>query len=362
MTQGDWEVTGVEGVEPKSGRIWFTSHEDSPVEEQLYSVEADGTGKKRLTRGSGTHAVSVSTASGIFMDHFSSLLLRPRSTLCQPDGTTARVFREPATDADEPVLLPAEIVTVKAADGTPLYGRLIKPAGYQAGKKYPTIVMVYGGPGVQVIHNSWPGVSWDELLAQKGFVVWQMDNRGSMGRGHRFESAIYHNLGATELADQKAGIAYLIEQGIADPARIGMYGWSYGGFMTLYTVTNAPGTIRAAIAGAPVTDFRNYDTIYTERYMGLPEENEAGYKASSPQGKAGNLGATKLLMIHNMEDDNVHFQNTLQMANAFESADQQFFMLVYPQKTHGVGGPQRRHLLEETTAFFETNLAEEKLK
>jgi dipeptidyl-peptidase-4 len=147
-----------------------------------------------------------------------------------------------------------------------------------------------------------------------------------------------------------------VSQGFVDPQRIGLYGWSYGGFMTLYTITHAPGLIKAAIAGAPVTNWRNYDSIYTERYMGLPDENVEGYRLSAPVTSAGGLEGTKLLMLHNVEDDNVHFQNSIQMAEALEKAGKQFFMVVYPQKTHGVTGPEHKQLLEETTAFFEENL------
>ncbi len=244
---------------------------------------------------------------------------------------------------------------IAAADGTPLYARLIKPAGFETGKTYPAIVMVYGGPGVQEVRDTWQGLSWDQVLAHKGFVIWQLDNRGSAGRGHKFESVIFRNMGANELEDQKRGIEHLLSLGFVDPHRIGMYGWSYGGYMTLYTVTHAPGLIKAAIAGAPVTNWRNYDSIYTDRYMGLPAENEEAYRVTSPQTKAGEL-QSKLLIVHNIEDDNVHFANTMQMADALEKANKQFSMLVYPQKTHGVSGPARRHLLEETTAFFEANL------
>jgi dipeptidyl-peptidase-4 len=198
-------------------------------------------------------------------------------------------------------------------------------------------------------------LSWDQVLAHKGFVIWQLDNRGSIGRGHKFESVIYHNLGHTELEDQKTGMQYLIDQGFVDPQRLGMYGWSYGGFMTLFTLTNAPGLIKAGIAGAPVTNWLNYDSIYTERYMGLPDQNPQAYKTSSPTSTAGNL-ASKLLMVHNIEDDNVHFQNSIQMATALEKANKLFYMLVFPQKSHGVSGPERRQLLEETTRFFEENL------
>jgi dipeptidyl-peptidase-4 len=163
-------------------------------------------------------------------------------------------------------------------------------------------------------------------------------------------------MGRRELRDQKEGIGYLVKQGLVDPKRVGMYGWSYGGYMTLYTVTNAPGLIKAAIAGAPVTSWRNYDSIYTERYMGLPEDDPEAYKVTSPQTTAANMEGTRLLLVHNMEDDNVHFQNTIQMANAFENAGKRFYMLVFSQKTHGVTGNARKQLLEESTAFFEENL------
>ena len=146
--------------------------------------------------------------------------------------------------------------------------------------------MVYGGPGVQAVQDSWPGMTWEQVLANRGFVIWQLDNRGSSGRGHRFESVIWHDMGEHELSDQKEGIQCLVSQGFVDPQRIGLYGWSYGGYMTLYTVTHAPGLIKAAISGDPVTNWRNYDSIYTERYMGLPEEDEDGYRKSSPQTSA----------------------------------------------------------------------------
>jgi dipeptidyl-peptidase-4 len=198
-------------------------------------------------------------------------------------------------------------------------------------------------------------LSWDQALAHKGFVIWSLDNRGSAGRGHAFETPLFRRFGKQELDDQREGIQYLISQGYVDAARIGMYGWSYGGYMTLYSMLNAPDLIKAGIAGAPVTNFTNYDTIYTERYLGLPDENKDAYKASAPVTYADKLKGT-LLMIHNIEDDNVLFQNTLQMAAALENAGKVFSMVVYPQKSHGVGGPLRKDLLQLTTEFFEKNL------
>ena len=356
LTSGPWQVEEVTGVDQAQARVFFTSTEVSPLQRQLYVVNLDGSGKQRLTQGDGTHAISLSPNATYYMDNHSGLNAPPRSTLAKSDGTEVRVYSAPDTgEANEYDILPTEIVKVKGSDGTLLYARLIKPAGFNPAKRYPAVVMVYGGPGVQEVADTWQGLSWDQLLAQRGFVIWQLDNRGSDGRGHKFESVIYHNMGAHELDDQKTGIQHLVSMGFVDPKRIGMFGWSYGGYMTLYTVTNAPGLIRAAISGAPVTNWRNYDSIYTERYMGLPDQNQEGYQVTSPVTKAANL-QSKLLILHNIEDDNVHFLNTMQMADALEKADKQFFMVVYPQKSHGVGGPVRRQLLEETTAFFEQNL------
>jgi dipeptidyl-peptidase 4 len=357
LTSGNWEVDDVKGVDEARHRVLFTSSEESPTERQFYSIGLDGSGKQRLTSGAGTHAISLAPKAAYYADDYSSLSAPRQRTFYKTDGTETRPYR-PAEGAaaDEYEILPTEIEQVKASDGTLLYARLIKPVGFDSGKKYPAVVIVYGGPGEQAVRNRWPGLSLDQILARKGFVVWQLDNRGSAGRGHQFESVLYHDMGEHELSDQKDGIQYLISQGFVDPQRIGLYGWSYGGYMTLYTITHAPGLIKAAIAGAPVVSWRNYDSIYTERYMGLPEDDVEGYKKSAPLLSAAGLNGTKLLMIHNVEDDNVHFQNSIQMAEAFEKAGKQFYMLVYPQKTHGVSGPEFKQLLESVTNFFEENL------
>lgn len=360
LTSGDWEVSAVEGVDEAHRRVLYSSTEAGPTERQLYAVSFDGANKQRLTKTEGTHSISLAPGANYYLDTWSSLNTPPRRELHKSDGAEMREVppadRTAPNESDEFDILPTEIVKVKAADGTLLYARMIKPAGFETGKKYPAVITVYGGPGFQAVHDSWQGLSWDQVLAHKGFVIWQLDNRGSSGRGHKFESVIWHDMGEHELSDQKEGIQYLIAQGFVDPARIGLYGWSYGGYMTLYTVTHAPGLIRAAIAGAPVTNWRNYDSIYTERYMGLPRDDEHGYQVSAPVNSAVGMGDTKLLMLHNVEDDNVHFQNSVQMADALEKADKQFYMVVYPEKTHGVTGPEHKQLLEETTAFFEQHL------
>jgi dipeptidyl-peptidase 4 len=337
--------------------VFFTSTEDTPTGRQLYSVGLDGTGKRRLTHSPGIHQISLAPKARFYLDDSSNLTTPPSDILYKANGEQARVYRAAdRTVAEEFEILPPEIVSIKTSDGANLFGKILRPAGFQPDHKYPAVVIVYGGPGIQSVLDSWAGASWAQVLAQNGFVVWQLDNRGSTGRGHAFESPIWHRMGTNELADQQEGIRYLIAQGFVDPARIGLYGWSYGGYMTMYTVTNAPGLIKAAVAGAPVANWRNYDTIYTERYMGLPADNEEGYKTSATTPKAGNLGATKLLILHNVEDDNVHFQNSVQIADALEQAGQQFSMVIYPQKTHHVAGPAYKQLLDQITTFFEENL------
>jgi len=356
LTEGKWEVTGLAGVDERAGKVYYVSTEASPLERQLYSVQLSGKDRTRITRTEGTHSISMGPSAEYYLDTYSSLENPTARTLYAATGQEWTVLRPPdRTLPDNYAVLPTEIVKVKAIDGTPLYARLIKPANFRQGQQYPAIVMVYGGPGEQSVRDVWEGATWDQVLAHRGFVVWQLDNRGSSGRGHAFETPIYHRFGRVELADQLEGIRHLIAQGFVDPARIGMYGWSYGGFMTLYSLLNAPNMFRAGIAGAPVTNWRNYDTIYTERYLGVPSENPEGYAASSPVEYADKLSA-KLLMLHNIEDDNVLFQNSMQMSAALEKANKVFEMVVYPLHSHGVTGPLRRDLLEKTTDFIEKNL------
>jgi dipeptidyl-peptidase-4 len=353
ITKGDWEVTQVAGVNEETREVFFVSTEQSPLERQLYRVRLDGKQKQRLSGGAGTHSISMSPTTEFYMDTASSMATPPRRTLHESDGSQIAVYKE-ATPPDLEIL-PTEIVKIKATDGAQLYARMIKPAGFAPDKKYPVIVMIYGGPGVQSVHDAWSGAGFDQVLAQKGYLVWQLDNRGSAGRGHTWESKIYHETGAHELSDQLDGIRYLATLGFADVTRVGITGWSYGGYMTLYALANAPDKFKAGIAGAPVTDWRNYDSIYTERYMGLPEENAEGYIRSSPQTNAGEIKG-RLLILHNIEDDNVHFQNSVQMANALEREGKQFQMIVYPQKAHGVSGPLQKQMQQAMLDFFEKAL------
>jgi dipeptidyl-peptidase 4 len=356
LTRGDWEAQSIAAVDEAGQKVYFTSNETSPLETQLYSVAFSGGERTRLTKEEGVHRISANSDGSAYLDRFSSSKRPPETVLNSSAGGPSNVFQaadsKPAEEFD---LLPSEMVEVKTTEGTTLYGRLTKPARFDAGTKYPLVVQVYGGPGVQTVLNDWQGIDMTQVLAHRGYVVWQMDNRGSTGRGHAFEAPIYRNLGEQEVADQRLGVEHLIALGFVDPKRIGITGWSYGGYMTLHSMLLAPDIFKVGVAGAPVTDWHNYDTIYTERYMGLPEQNQKGYTAGSNVKNAGKLEG-RLLILHNIEDDNVLFQNTMQMANALEQANKVFYMQIYPQKTHGVSGGLRKPLLEEMAQFFDQNL------
>jgi dipeptidyl-peptidase-4 len=353
ITRGDWEVTQIAGVDENSRQIFYMSTEASPLERHLYRIGFDGKHKQRLTSANGTHQVTMSPVCDYYLDTFSTANQPPGSSVHDRTGERVAHYLEAPKTPDW--LLRTELIEFQASGRETLHARLIRPDGFVAGRKYPVIVMVYGGPHAQEVTDSWRNNYLDQFLAHRGFVIWQVDNRGSAGRGHKWEARIHRNMGAQELKDQIEGLRQLESMGFADMARVGINGWSYGGFMTLYSVTNAPDVFRAGAAGAPVTDWRNYDTIYTERYMGMPEDNADGYRRSSPITSAGNLKA-KLLLIHNVEDDNVHFANTMQMAAALEEAGKHFQMLIYPQRSHGVTGPLRSHLWLTLAEFFESAL------
>ncbi|MBZ5676494.1 MAG: S9 family peptidase [Acidobacteriia bacterium] len=356
LTKGSWEVTGVVGVDESVGRVYFTSSETSPLERQFFSAGMTGEGKRQLSAGAGTHSIAMGPGGRFYLDTFSSVSSPPRTTVHAGDGRELGVYREQNQKlTDEYQILPTELVNFKTPDGTSLFARLIRPAGFDAGKQYPAVVLVYGGPDSQGVRNTWMGADLDQVLASKGFVVWQVDNRGSSGRGHAFETPVFRKLGSVELADQVAGVEYLVSLGFVDRTRIGIRGWSYGGFMTLNAMLNASDVFRAGIAGAPVTDWHNYDTIYTERYMGLPKDNPDGYQSTALPQKAKNLKGN-LMIAHNVEDDNVLFQNTVQMIDALERAGQAFEMQVYTQKTHAVTGAEARQLNAAMVDFFERTL------
>jgi dipeptidyl-peptidase-4 len=247
---------------------------------------------------------------------------------------------------------------VKSRDGVQLNASIIKPPDFNPQKKYPVLVYTYGGPHAQVVRNGWGGANflWHQLMAQKGYIIFSLDNRGSAGRGHAFEAPLHFRMGAQELSDQRDGVKYLRSLSYVDANRIGIWGWSYGGHMTLHAMFEAGDDFKVGFAGGPVTDWRYYDTIYTERYLGLPQRNEKGYQDSSPVKYAGQLKG-RLLIAHGTGDDNVHYANTLAVINDLIDAGKYVEVLAFPGRGHGVSdSPARRVLMQRVTQFFLDNL------
>lgn len=356
LTIGDWEVTDVARVDEAGGRVYFVSTEETPLERHVYSVGLNGGERRRLTAEKGTHSATFSPSGEYWIDAWSSISEPPRAVLRDAAGGATAIVNPPDTKAQAYDLRPTEFLTFTGKEGTQFHARLIKPAGFDGSRKYPAIVMVYGGPHAQTVRDQWSGLTWDQALAHRGFVVWQMDNRGSAGRGHRWESTVARHFGKVELEDQQEGVKHLLSLGFVDPQRVGITGWSYGGFMTLTAMLHAPEVFKAGVSGAPVTDWRHYDTIYTERYMNLPSANPDGYHASSPIHFASRLQG-KLMLVHNYGDDNVLYQHSMQMQVELQKAGKQYELLVYPQKAHGVTGATLvKHMREAMTVFFERAL------
>lgn len=359
LTKGEWEVSAVDAVDEARGLVYFTATEKSPLERQVYRVALDGGGFTRLTKDEGTHAAVFAPNAASFHDTYSSVATPPRQDLYRADGSRITVVDEnKIAELADYHLVPMEFFTVKSRDGVQLNASIIKPPGFNPQKKYPVLVYTYGGPHAQVVRNAWGGANflWHELMAQKGYIIFSVDNRGSAGRGHAFESPLHFRMGAQELSDQLDGVQYLKSLPYVDANRIGIWGWSYGGHMTLHAMFEAGDDFKVGFAGGPVTDWRYYDSIYTERYLGLPQKNEKGYQDSSPVKYAAQLKG-KLMIAHGTGDDNVHFANTLSVINDLIEAGKYVEVLAFPGRGHGVSDPPaRRVLMRRVTQFFLDNL------
>lgn len=359
LTSGEWEVTEVLGLSPDQRFVYFTSTQASPLERHLYRVPVAGGAVERLTQEAGTHSLRAAPGCRAFLDAYSTATRLPEYRLLSAEGKTLRLipYDKPA-QLDRFELGSVEFLTLAAADGTPLYASLLKPAHFNPKKRYPVVVYVYGGPHAQVVRNGWGGRTglFHHFLAQEGFLVFSLDNRGSTARGRNFERALLGQLGKTELADQLAGVKWLSQQPFVDATRLGIWGWSYGGYMTLYALTHS-NAFRAGAAVAPVTDWRLYDTIYTERYLKLPSDNPEGYKDSSPIFAAQSLQAA-LFLAHGTGDDNVHWQNTLNFIAELIKAGKHYTLYLYPNKDHGIlGKNERLQLFSAIYQHFLRNLS-----
>jgi dipeptidyl-peptidase 4 len=361
LTRGDWEVESIDAVDEPSGTVYFTANEGDWRQANVFAVGLDGKNFHRVSKQNGTHGPNFGPAkTKSYVDNYSALTTPPSMSLCSTDGACTPFWQARGVDAYN--LIVPKTVEFKAADGTTtLLGTLLLPEGgpMMANGKAPLILNPYGGPGAQSVRDAWGNTSYlfDQVLARRGFAVLKVDNRGMANRGKAFALPVKHHFGPTEFEDQMAALQQALQHyPMLDSSRLGFWGWSYGGYFTLYTLEKSD-QFQAGISVAPVTDWHNYDSIYTERYMGLPGENDAGYHDSSPLNFAGELHG-KLLEVHGTSDDNVHVQNTIQMTNAFINAGKQFELMLYPRKTHGIAGKAARSdLFHRIEDHFEQNLA-----
>ena len=340
VTDGRWEVSSFERLDEDKGLLYFTATEHSPIASQAYRVKLDGSGLTRVTAGEGSHKVAVSPDSKLFLDTWSDVNTPTQTRLYDVDGKLMRVIAENKVDALKAYKLGAtELLHVKTRDGFEMEAMMIKPPDFDPQKKYPVLEFTYSGPHAPSVKNGWGGsvYMWHQLLAEKGYIIWICDNRTASGKSLESTWPVYKNFGELELRDLEDGIAWLKSQPYVDGSRIGIWGWSYGGFMTSYALTHSQ-SFKMGIAGGTVSDWRNYDSIYTERYMQTPQNNPEGYKKSSPVNFAKDLHG-KLLLIHGAIDDNVHVQNTIQFAYELQKAGKQFQLMLYPKSRHGVTDP-----------------------
>lgn len=336
LTSGDWAVTALVEVHEDARQVYFMGARDGVLERHLYRVSLDGGEIERLTREPGCHGVAIAPDYRSFIDSWSSLGQAPRVVLRRlEDSAAAVLFANEGNTALELGLAAPELVQVRAEDGTLLHGAVYRPSSIEPGRRCPAIVSVYGGPHVQRIADEW-ALTVDlraQYLAREGFVVFKLDNRGGANRGLSFEAALADRAGTVEVEDQVAGVRCLAGLGYVDPARIGIYGWSYGGYMTCMAMCRNPEIFKVGVAGAPVTHWDGYDTAYTERYMGTPRSNPEGYFDSAVLSHVDRLTG-KLLLVHGMVDENVHFRHTARLITALTEANKDYDLLIFPEERH----------------------------
>jgi dipeptidyl-peptidase-4 len=377
LTHGDWEVTRVDKVDEAHGFVYFTATEASARERQVYRISLDPAAHaapERITQESGTHRAVFSPTSAQFADIFSNTTSPPQVSIRSFNDTSNE---NPGSDSATgqrllasvtipagpprgalPRVEPVEFVSINLHLGAVADAFLIKPPGFDASRKYPVIVYLAGGPGEQLVRDEWMGARglWMQSMAQKGFVVFAMDNQGTAGRGHWFEEPIHLRFGAQELADQREGLAWLRSQSWVDGARIGVCGWGFGGFLALHAMLDRPVEVKAGFAGAAVSDWRLYDAVFTERYLDLPERNVSGWEASTPLDNARFLTGD-LIVAQGTEDESVHMENALTLQNHLLDTGKTATFLLFPDRGHAIEDlPARRVLWEQMTRFFQEHL------
>ncbi|MEA4980058.1 MAG: prolyl oligopeptidase family serine peptidase, partial [Petrimonas sp.] len=355
LTKGDWEVTDVVGFDEKGDHLFFISTNPTPIDRHAYSVNVKSGKINRLTTVPGMHNIAVSRSGRYLVSRYSSHDNPGEADLIDTrtgKAVTLASARNPFAAINMP---PAELGTLKADDDkTDLFYRMIKPADFDASKKYPVVIYVYGGPHSQMVQNRWRYGSggWETYMAQKGYIVFVMDNRGTTYRGRDFEDITYRQLGVEEAKDQMRGVEFLKSLPYVDADRLGIHGWSYGGFMTINMLLRYPDVFKVGVAGGPVIDWKYYEVMYGERYMDTPQENPDGYREASLLNKAGNL-KSRLLIIHGDEDPVVVLQQSLQFLKSSIDAGTHPDYFIYPGHEHNMVGRDRVHLHEHITRYFE---------
>jgi len=363
LTKGNWEITSIDGFDEKKGLVYYTSTEGSALQRHLYRVDLKGKGKVRLSEaGRGTDAVNLSPDTRYFLNYHSEAGVPAVVSLRSgQDGKLVKVLEDNAKLREklgQYNLATPEFFTFKTSEGVELNGQMLKPTNFDATKKYPVLMHVYGGPGSQTNADSWGGTNylWHQMLTENGYIVVIVDGRGTGARGAAFKKVTYANLGKLETVDQGEGAKYLATLPYVDKARIGIWGWSFGGYMTTLALTKNADLFKMGVAVAPVTNWRYYDTVYTERFLKTPQENPQGYDDNSPVQHADKLKG-KLLLVHGTGDDNVHFQNSVSFVDAMIKANKDYQTLYYPNRNHGIyGGNTRLHLYRQMTDFVLKNL------
>ncbi|MBK7887074.1 MAG: S9 family peptidase [Bacteroidetes bacterium] len=360
VTDGNFDVTKYYGFDEKTQSFFFQSAEKSPLERHLYAVNMKGK-KSLLSPSTGTHTIEFTAGLNYYVDTYSSFGKPYTCSLNDNKGQFLRVLEE-NTETKKNLsgyrMGKIDTLSFRTDDGIQLYGWIIYPTDFNPAKKYPVLMHVYGGPGVQTVTDDWDGPNylWHQLLAQRGYIIVSFDNRGTPGRGLEFANCIYKDMGNLEVQDQLSAFNFMKKKPFVDGDRIGVWGWSFGGYMTSLLLTKGAGAFKMGIAVAPVTTWRYYDSIYTERYLQTPQENPKGYDDNSPINFAKNLKG-KFLLVHGSTDDNVHMQNTMDFTTALVKANKQFDLFIYPNKNHGIGGGTTRlNLYTKMTNFVLENL------
>lgn len=364
VSAGEWGIDHVLAVNEKAGVVYVSSNRDAVIEKQVYALRLDGSNANapvRVTQAAGWHEARFSRGGETFIDTFSDPETPPQTGIYTPDGKRVAWVEENALTSQHPYSqyidshVKVEYGTLKAADGQTLYYELRKPLNFDPAKRYPVFLSTYGGPGAQVVGRKWDSL-FEQYMAQHGYVVFSLDNRGSARRERAFTDVIYGNLGRNEVQDQLVGIDWLRSQSFVDAKRIGVFGWSYGGFMTVRLLAAASDRIAAGVAVAPVTDWALYDTHYTEQFLGMPNDNAEGYTQSGVFAHLGGL-RSPLLLVHGMADDNVLFTNSTRLMDALQKKGIQFELMTYPGGKHGLSGPaSQKHVFTAIANFFDRHL------